>query len=72
MKLIIICFTKSVITVNLLIAVVKKGFEYEDDWNFRRLMEVATETIPGCKEEILRINADSSDPNIIEVMEDYS
>ena len=55
-----------------IVDVVKNGFEYEDTWNFERLLEFVTETIPSCTAEILKINSESRDSNMIELIKDYS
>ena len=55
-----------------IVDVVKNGFEYEDTWNFERLLEFVTEMIPNCTAEILKINSNSSEPDMIELIEYYT
>lgn len=55
-----------------IVNVVRNGFEYEDDWNYRRLLEAVTDIVPNCKDDILQINSNSTDNDIIEVVDDFS
>ncbi len=52
-------------------AVVKRDFDYSDDWNYRRLLEVVVETVPELKDTILAINAETTDEDLIEVINDF-
>lgn len=54
-----------------LLNVVKNHFEYSDDWNYRRLLEVVAELLPECKDEVLFINSKSTDPDLIEIINDF-
>ncbi len=54
-----------------IVEVVRNGFEYADDWNYRRLLEVVNQTVPEVTAELLALNADSGDPEIQDVIEDY-
>lgn len=54
-----------------LLAVVKNSFEYSDDWNYRRLLELVVKLIPELKNDILSINYGTTDPNLIDVLEEY-
>lgn len=51
--------------------VVKRDFDYSDDWNYRRLLEVIVETVPERKDTILAINAGTTDEDLIEVINDF-
>lgn len=57
---------------NHMIHTVKNGFELDDYWNFRRLLELAEECIPSLIPEILDLNRNSTDEDILETIEDYS
>ena len=50
---------------------VKKYFDYTDDWNYRRLLELVSIEIPELLPDLLEINADSKDLDIIECIEDF-
>ena len=54
-----------------LLTVVKKGFEYSDYWNYRRLLELVVELVPELKNDILSINCGTTDPDLIDVIDDY-
>ena len=54
-----------------LVDVVKNDFEYRDDWNYRRLLEMVTEVIPDLKASILSINSETDDPDLIDVINDF-
>lgn len=54
-----------------LLAVVKKDFEYSDYWNYRRLLELVVELVPELKDEILSINCGTTDPDLIDIIDDY-
>ncbi len=51
--------------------VVKRDFDYSDDWNYRRLLEAVVETVPELKDTILAINAETTDEDLIEVINDF-
>ncbi len=51
--------------------VVKRDFDYSDDWNYRRLLEVVVATVPELKDTILAINAETTDEDLIEVINDF-
>ncbi len=53
------------------IEVSKKCINFNDEWEYRRLVEVVVEMIPQLKNDILEIGKNSSNPEIIEVVEDY-
>lgn len=57
---------------NNLIKAARQGFDYSDDWNYRRLLELADELIPLNMAEFISLNADSDDPDIMEIIEDYT
>lgn len=54
-----------------LLTVVKNGFEYTDDWNYRRLLELVSKQIPELMEDMLLINLDTTNPDLLEVIEDF-
>lgn len=54
-----------------LVRTVKKYFDYSDDWNYRRLLEVVVESVPKLKEEILLLNEDSNDQEILEIRQQF-
>ena len=54
-----------------LIDVVKRDFEYWDDWNYRRLLEMVVEVIPDLKDPILSLNAETENADLIEVIHDF-
>ena len=49
----------------------KNDFEYWDDWNYRRLMEMVAEVVPDLKAPILSINSETDDPDLIDVINDF-
>lgn len=54
-----------------LLNVVKSTFDYFDYWNYRRLLEVVVELIPELKDAVLSINSGTTDPDLIEIIDDY-
>ena len=54
-----------------LLAVVKNDFEYSDYWNYRRLLELVVELAPELKNDILSINSGTTNPDLIDVIDDY-
>ena len=54
-----------------LVCVVKNYFDYSDDWNYRRLLEVVVENVPMLKEEILLLNENSDNQDILEIIFDF-
>ena len=54
-----------------LVCVVKNYFDYSDDWNYRRLLEVVVENVPMLKEEILFLNENSDNQDILEIIFDF-
>ncbi len=54
-----------------LLTVVKNDFEYTDDWNYRRLLELVSKQVPELTEDVLLINSDTYNPDLLEVIEDF-
>lgn len=54
-----------------LLTVVKNDFEYTDDWNYRRLLELVSKQVPELMEDVLLINSDTNNPDLLEVIEDF-
>lgn len=54
-----------------LMTVVKNDFEYTDDWNYRRLLELVSKQVPELMEDVLLINSDTNNPDLLEVIEDF-
>lgn len=54
-----------------IVSTVRRGFEYGDDWNFRRLLEAAERTVPEALGELLALNKGSGAPDILDVLGDY-
>lgn len=54
-----------------LLTVVKNDFEYTDDWNYRRLLELVSEQVPELMEDVLLINSDTNNLDLLEVIEDF-
>ena len=54
-----------------LLTVVKNDFEYTDDWNYRRLLELVRSLVPELMEDMLLINSDTNNPDLLEVVEDF-
>ncbi|MCI9676909.1 MAG: hypothetical protein HFH06_14340 [Lachnospiraceae bacterium] len=54
-----------------LIIVVKRDFDYSDYWNFARLLEVVVETLPELKDAILSLNSETTDQDLIDIINDY-
>ena len=56
---------------NHMISVVREFFDYRDEWNYRRLMELVILLIPEEKDTFLALNANSDDADLLEVIDDY-
>ena len=54
-----------------LLTVVKEYFDYIDDWNYRRLLELVKEQIPELLNDIIAVNSDTDNPHLLDVIEDY-
>ena len=54
-----------------MISVVREYFDYRDEWNYRRLMELVLLLIPEEKDTFLALNANTDDADLLEVMGDY-
>ena len=54
-----------------LLTVVKNDFEYTDDWNYRRLLELVSKQDPELMKDVLLINSDTNNPDLLEVIEDF-
>lgn len=54
-----------------LLNVVKSTFDYFDYWNYRRLLAVVVELIPELKDAVLSISSGTTDPDLIEIIDDY-
>ena len=54
-----------------MISVVREFFDYRDEWNYRRLMELVILLIPEEKDTFLALNANSDDSDLLEVVDDY-
>lgn len=54
-----------------LLTVVKNDFEYTDDWNYRRLLELVSEQVPELMEDVLLINSDTNNLDLLEVIEAF-
>lgn len=54
-----------------LLRVVKQGFDYMDDWNYRRLLELTNELLPECIAPLLALTAGTTDPDLKDVIDDY-
>ena len=54
-----------------LLNVVKRDFDYSDYWNYRRLLEVVVETLPELKYAILSLNSETTDEDLIDIINDY-
>lgn len=54
-----------------LLTVVKNYFEYTDDWNYRRLLELVSKQVPELMEDVLLINSDTNNPDLLEVIDDF-
>lgn len=54
-----------------LIIVVKRDFDYSDYWNFARLLEAVVETLPELKDAILSLNSETTDQDLIDIINDY-
>ena len=50
--------------------VVKYGFDYHDDWNYRRLLELVLDLVPVLKEDVLFLNAGTDSQYLLDVMND--
>lgn len=48
-----------------LLTVVKNYFEYTDDWNYRRLLELVSKQVPELMEDVLLINSDTNNPDLL-------
>jgi len=55
-----------------LLDVIKKDFDYDDEWNYRRLLELVVMIVPGNKKDILELHNGSINPEILEVIKDFS
>lgn len=51
--------------------VIEKDFDYRDEWNYRRLVELIVEIIPELQNDVLSLNEKSTNPDIIEVINDF-
>lgn len=56
---------------NHLLEVVKSDFDYADDWNYRRLLELVSEVLPERKDDFVRLNVGTTNADLIEVMDDF-
>ena len=54
-----------------LVCTVKNYFDYSDDWNYRRLLEVVVESVPKLTEEILLLNENTDRQDILEIIDDF-
>lgn len=54
-----------------LVFTVKNYFDYSDDWNYRRLLEVVVESVPKLTEEILLLNENTDSQDILEIIDDF-
>ena len=54
-----------------LVCTVKNYFDYSDDWNYRRLLEVVVESVPKLTEEILLLNENTDSQDILEIIDDF-
>lgn len=54
-----------------LLTVVESNFDYTDYWNYRRLLEVVVKLAPELKNAVLSINIETTDPDLLEVIDDY-
>ena len=54
-----------------LLTVVKEYFDYIDDWNYRRLLELVKEQIPELLNDIIAVNSDTDNPHLLDIIEDY-
>ena len=54
-----------------LLTVIKNDFEYTDDWNYRRLLELVSKEVPELTENVLLINSDTNNPDLLEVIADF-
>ena len=54
-----------------LLTVVKNDFEYTDDWNYRRLLELVSKQVPELIKDVLLINSDTNNLDLLEVIEDF-
>ena len=52
--------------------VVRSQFEYADEWNYRRLLELIVDILPEIKGDILALNSGTDNPDILEVINDFS
>lgn len=54
-----------------LLEVVKSDFDYGDDWNYRRLLELVSEVLPERLDDFIRLNVGTTNTDLIEVMDDF-
>ena len=54
-----------------LVCTVKNYFDYSEDWNYRRLLEVVVESVPKLTEEILLLNENTDSQDILEIIDDF-
>lgn len=54
-----------------LLETINDNFDYWDDWNYRRLMELVVELLPENKNDFLTLNCGTTNPDLREVIDDY-
>lgn len=45
--------------------------DYSDEWEYRRLLELAEEILPELKTDVINVNINSTDEEILEIIEDF-
>lgn len=55
-----------------LLNTVKHDFDYYDEWNYRRLLELVVELIPENKDEFIALNCGTENSELQEVMDDFA
>jgi hypothetical protein len=52
--------------------ITKECIDYSDEWEYRRLLELVETTLPDLKMDIINININSSNEEILEIIEDFT
>ena len=54
-----------------LLNIVTCSFDYSDDWNYRRLLELVVELLPDNKAEFIELNWGTANVDLKEVIDDF-
>lgn len=52
--------------------ITRECIDYSDDWEYRRLLELADEILPDVIKDIINVNINSDDEAILEIIEDFT